>query len=185
MQLLLKTPQRDKRKILKALLCSAFALWYNQINTKQKQGAHNLRILIDADGCPVTGIAIDTAKENHLEAIIFCDTSHLFDFNGVKTITVSKGADSADFALVNEITEGDIIVTQDYGLAAMTLSRKGRPITQNGLIISDGNLNSLLAARHIAKKARMAGKHLKGPKKRTKEQDSAFKAALSALINEK
>jgi len=139
-----------------------------------------MKILIDADGCPVTKLAVNTAKKYNIEAIIFCDTSHTFNFNDIKIITVDKGADSADFALVNQVCENDIVITQDYGLAAMALSKKGRPVTQNGVIINNSNIDLMLNSRHLAKKARMAGKHLKGPSKRTKEQDNQF---LNALIN--
>lgn len=141
-----------------------------------------MRILIDADGCPVTKIAIKAAKQFKIEPIIFCDTSHIFNYNDVKVITVGKGADSADFALVNQIEEKDIVVTQDYGLAAMALSKKGMPITRNGMVITNGNIDFLLATRYNAKKARMAGKHLKGPSKRTQKQNEDFEKALIALI---
>ncbi len=141
-----------------------------------------MRILIDADGCPVTKLAIKTAKQFNIEPIIFCDTSHIFNYNDVKVITVGKGADSADFALVNQIEEKDIVVTQDYGLAAMALSKKGLPITQNGMVITNGNIDYLLATRYSAKKARMAGKHLKGPSKRTQKQNEDFEKALISLI---
>lgn len=142
-----------------------------------------MKILIDADGCPVTAAAVDIAAQHSIEALIFCDTSHVFHFENAQIITVSKGADSADFAIVNRIEPGDIVVTQDYGLAAMALAKKGRPITQNGLIISDFNMDSLLASRHIAKETRRAGGRLKGPHKRTAKQDSDFKNALLNLIN--
>ena len=142
-----------------------------------------MRILIDADGCPVTKAAIKIADKHNIEAVIFCDTSHIFDYPGIKVITVGKGADSADFALVNSIEANDIIVTQDYGLAAMALSRKGRPLTQNDVIISSNNIDMLLATRHAAKKARMAGKHLKGPSKRTREQDIQFEISLKSMLN--
>lgn len=141
-----------------------------------------MKILIDADGCPVTSIAVSTAKKYKLEAIIFCDTSHSFNIDGAAVITVDKGNDSADFALVNKVCENDIIITQDYGLSAMALARKGRPITQNGVIINSFNINSLLESRHMAKKARKAGKHLKGPSKRTKKQNEDFLSSLIKLI---
>lgn len=144
-----------------------------------------MRILIDADGCPVTKSTITIAKEFKIEPIIFCDTSHIFDYSDITVITVGKGADSADYALVNSIKFGDIAVTQDYGLAAMVLARHGYPITQNGVIIDNDNIDILLASRHAAKKARMAGKHLKGPSKRTKEQNIKFENALRKLIKEK
>lgn len=144
-----------------------------------------MRILIDADGCPVTKNAIKIANEYKIEVIIFCDTSHIFDYEDIKVITVGKGADSADYALVNEVHSGDIIVTQDYGLSAMALAKRGCPVTQNGMIIDNQNIDLLLATRHAAKKARMAGKHLKGPSKRTKEQDVKFETVLRKMIEDK
>lgn len=143
-----------------------------------------MRILIDADGCPVTRLAVDIAKRHELEAIIFCDSSHIFESEWAEVVTVSKGADSVDFALVNRLQRGDIAITQDYGLAAMVLSRGGYPITQNGLIINDNNLSTLLATRHASKKARMAGARLKGPSKRTSKNDESFIIALDNLIEQ-
>lgn len=141
-----------------------------------------MKILIDADGCPVVRQTIEIAKLNNIEVVIFCDTSHIINNDYAKTITVSKGADSVDFALVNQVDKGDIVITQDYGLAAMVLSKGGKPITQNGMVINDFNLTMLLTTRHESKKARMAGAHLKGPKKRTNENDVAFCDALKRLI---
>lgn len=141
-----------------------------------------MRILIDADGCPVVRIAVDCAKHHGLEAIIVCDCAHQFDIPGVQTITVTKGADSADFRIVNLISAGDIAITQDYGLAAMCLARKAKVLNQNGLVYDDSNIDSLLFARHTARKIRNSGGRLKGPSKRTKEQDQAFLQALETLI---
>lgn len=151
-----------------------------------EDGKKHMKILIDADGCPVTKIAVETAKANGIKAVIYCDTSHdlsSLSNENTKVITVSKGADSADFALVNNAEQGDIIVTQDYGLAAMALAKKAIPITQNGLIITDINIDSLLMSRHAAKAARRAGKHIKGPSKRSEKQNQDFKAALLSLIS--
>ena len=92
-----------------------------------------MTILIDADGCPVVDIAVKIAVKHKIDCIILCDTSHIFEKAGAKTITVSKGSDSVDFALVNMVQAGDIVVTQDYGLAAMCLARRAVPISQNGI----------------------------------------------------
>ncbi len=142
-----------------------------------------MKILIDADGCPVTAVAVEEAKRHGIEAVIYCDTSHEFTDTEVRVVTVSKGADSADFALVNDAEKGDVVVTQDYGLAAMALAKGAVPITQNGLIINDFNIASLLESRHSAKQARRAGAHIKGPKKRTKQQDLDFRKALLTLLD--
>lgn len=141
-----------------------------------------MRILIDADGCPVTRIAVNIAEKNGIDVIIFCDTSHIFDYENTEIVTVSKGADSADFALINRCEKGDIVVTQDYGLAAMVLTKGGIPITQNGLVINNLNISTLLEARYLSKKARMNNVRLKGPSKRTAQQDKDFEIALNALI---
>lgn len=144
-----------------------------------------MKILVDADGCPVVKETIVIAKEHGTEVTLFCDTSHIMSSDYAEVITVSKGADSVDFFLVNRVSDGDIVVTQDYGLAAMVLSKGGRPITQNGMIIDDKNLFMLLTTRYESKKARMAGAHLKGPKKRTADNDKAFLSALKSMLESK
>ncbi len=141
-----------------------------------------MRILIDADGCPVVDIAVRLTKQSGIKCIILCDTSHVFEKDGAETITVSKGADSVDFALVNMIEKGDIIITQDYGLAAMCLARGAIPISQDGLIYDDNNILSLLNRRYTAKKIRMSGGRLKGNPKRTAEHDKIFEQKLMMLL---
>lgn len=141
-----------------------------------------MRLLIDADGCPVVDIAIKLAREAGIECIIFCDTAHVFERAGARTVMVSQGADSVDFALVNEVRAGDIVVTQDYGLAAMSLARRAVPVSQDGLVFTAENIDALLLSRHTARKVRQAGGRTKGPRKRTPEQDRVFEAALRRLI---
>ncbi|MGR6896855.1 YaiI/YqxD family protein [Rummeliibacillus sp. BSL5] len=132
------------------------------------------KICIDADGCPVVPESIQVAKELELEVIVFCDTAHLIQIDGVQTVIVSKGADAVDFALVNQIQKGDITITQDYGLAAMVLAKGGYAINQNGLQYTSENIDQLLYARHFNQKVRQAGGRAKGPKKRTKEMNGRF-----------
>ncbi len=141
-----------------------------------------MRIVIDGDGCPVVNQTVTLAGEHHLPCLILCDTAHRIEKKGAETIVVSKGADSVDFALVNLIKPLDIVVTQDYGLAAMCLARGALPIHQDGMLYTADNIDSLLLARHTAKKIRRAGGRLKGGAKRTSAQDDAFVAALQLLI---
>lgn len=143
-----------------------------------------MELFIDADGCPVTDLAVKLAMQYGIRCTILCDTSHRLEKSGARTITVSKGADSVDFALVNLVHRGDLVVTQDYGLAAMCLSRGAVPIHQDGMIYSDDNIDSLLFFRAAAKKIRSGGGRLKGPSRRTKEQDLAFARTLERLLQE-
>ena len=141
-----------------------------------------MKILIDADGCPVVDLTISIAKAFKLEVQIFCDTSHIIEKEGASTQVISKGNDAVDFVLVNKVAKGDIVITQDYGLAAMVLSKQGHAVSQNGLVFHQDNIDQLLFTRHMAKKIRNEGGRTKGPKKRDKENDEHFKEALTALI---
>jgi uncharacterized protein YaiI (UPF0178 family) len=143
------------------------------------------RILIDADGCPVVDVTVRTAREYGIECVILCDTAHYFEKEGSETITVSKGPDSVDFVLVNMLDPGDIVVTQDYGLAAMCLAKLAIPISQDGMVYSRENIEGLLMARHTARKIRNAGGRLKGSRKRTAAMDEMFEEKLRTIIRKK
>ena len=140
------------------------------------------RILIDADGCPVVNLAIEAARQFGLRCVIVCDEAHVFERDGAETITVTRGADSVDFCLTNMAGADDLVITQDYGLAAMCLAKKAGVINQDGQEYSENNIDGLLFYRHEAKKARMAGGHLKGKPKRKKEQDEQFYVSLCKMI---
>jgi len=142
-----------------------------------------MTVFIDADGCPVVDITARVCREYGVKCIIICDTSHSIQKEGAETITVEKGADSADFYLVNMIKEGDISVTQDYALAAMCLARKASVINQDGREYNDYNIDALLLSRYTAKKIRAAGGRLKGPSKRKESQNKDFEASLRRLID--
>ena len=144
-----------------------------------------MTVYIDADACPVTRIAESIAKEYHIPVTILCDTSHQMtsDYSTIKTI--GQGADAVDLALINLCKRGDIVVTQDYGVAALALGKGARAIHQSGRWYTDENIDSLLMERHLAKKARRSAKHhLKGPAKRTEEDDRRFAESFERMIQE-
>ena len=139
-------------------------------------------VLIDADGCPVVDLTIRICRAYSVPVLILCDTAHRIERDGAETMVFDKGADSVDFALVNRVRPGDVVITQDYGLAAMCLSRRARVLNQNGLEYTADNIEWLLEQRHHNKKLLRVGKHLKGPAKRTKEQDEAFGETLERML---
>ena len=141
-----------------------------------------MRILIDADGCPVTDITIRICRQYNIPCLLLCDTAHEFHRDGAETLVFDKGADSVDFAIANRVQLGDVVVTQDYGLASMCLARGARVLHQDGWEYSPYNIDALLFSRHESRKYRAAGGRTKGPKKRTKEQDQAFSAAFLKLL---
>ena len=141
-----------------------------------------MKVLIDADACPVTGIAVNLCRKHSVPCVLLCDTAHTIYKDGAETLVFDKGSDSVDFALVNRTAPGDIVITQDYGLASMCLGRSVRVLHQDGWEYSLDNISGLMEQRHIAKKHRMSGGRMKGPSKRTKQQDAAFERALQQLL---
>ena len=142
-----------------------------------------MTIYIDADACPVTRIAEKVAKEYSIPVVLLCDTNHMLtsDYSEVKII--GAGADAVDLALINLCNQGDIVITQDYGVAAMALGKGAKAIHQSGRIYSDDNISGLLESRHIAKVQRRKSKnHLKGSWKRTAEDDKKFEESFRELI---
>ena len=141
------------------------------------------RVLVDADACPVVRLVEEIARKHGLPVTLLCDTNHLLfsEYSEVKII--GAGADAVDFALVNLCRRGDIVVTQDYGVAALALGKGARAIHQSGRWYTDENIDTLLMERHLAGKARRSGKHhLKGPSRRTAEDDRRFAESFERLI---
>lgn len=143
-----------------------------------------MRILIDADACPVKDIAIDIAKEYELDVILFFDNAHIYEDDYAEVYILDKGKDSVDYFLLSKLQKGDIVITQDYGLASLALTKNALPINQNGVIFTNNNINSFLDRRFINAKARSMKIKVKGPSKRTLEQDNKFYNALISLIED-
>lgn len=141
-----------------------------------------MRVLIDADGSPVVDITVSVCRSYAVPCLILCDTAHAIRRDGAETLVFDKGADSVDFALANRVSEGDVVITQDYGLASMCLARKARVIHQDGWEYTADNIDALLLVRHESRKARAAGKRMKGPPKRQNEQNIAFRNCLEQIL---
>lgn len=145
-----------------------------------------MRILVDADACPVVRITERIAQRHGISCVLLCDANHNLQSDYSEVRIIGAGADAVDFALINLCRSGDIVVTQDYGVAALALGKRAYAIHQSGKRYTDENIDGLLMQRHVTKKARMAShkNHLKGPAKRTAEDDDRFAEALEALIKE-
>lgn len=143
-----------------------------------------MKVFVDADACPVVGITERLSEKYGIPVTLLCDTNHVLssDYSEIKII--GAGADAVDFALVNLCSAGDIVVTQDYGVAAMALGKGAVGIHQSGRWYTDKNIDGMLNERYMAKKARMScsKNHLKGPKKRTPEDDKHFAESFEKLI---
>ena len=94
---------------------------------------NKVTILMDADSCLVVDLTVQTAGKYKVPVLILCDTAHQVQRDGAQTLTFDKGPDSVDFALVNRVHPGDLVITQDYGLASMCLARRARVLNPKRL----------------------------------------------------
>lgn len=143
-----------------------------------------MKILVDADACPVVKIVEEIAKKYNLGVTLLCDTNHILisDYSEIKVI--GAGNDAVDFALINICTSKDIVVTQDYGVATMALGKGAKAIHQSGKWYTNDNIDQMLMERHLSKRVRNAKSknHMRGPSKRTEEDNERFKISFEKLI---
>ena len=143
-----------------------------------------MHIYVDADACPVIRIVENIARKYNIETTLICDTNHVLTSDYSDVVTVSAGADAVDFKLVNLCTRDDIVVTQDYGVAAMALSKGAYAIHQSGKWYTNDNIDRMLMQRHITKCAKRASSknHINGPKKRSNEDNIHFAESFEKLV---
>ena len=143
-----------------------------------------MHLLIDADACPVVRITEQIAQKYDIPVTLLCDTNHVLTSDYSEVVVVGAGADAVDYKLIGICRRGDIVVSQDYGVAAMALGKGAHAIHQSGKWYTNENIDRMLMERHLNKKARKAThkNHVKGPKKRTAEDDVRFAASLEKLI---
>ena len=141
------------------------------------------RVLVDADACPVKEIIVAQAKRRRIPVVMFIDVNHEIHDGYSEVIVVDQGRDSVDFKLIAAVKAGDVVVTQDYGVAAIALSKKARVLHQSGMLFTQSNIDGLLNDRYENQKSRRAGKRACGPKKRTRQEDERFDTAFGNLLD--
>lgn len=143
-----------------------------------------MKIFVDADACPVVDIVEDIATKYNIPVTLLCDTNHVLTPDYSEVIVVGAGADAVDYKLISICHRGDIVVTQDYGVAAMALGKGAFAIHQSGKWYTNENIDQMLMERHLNKKARRASSrnHIKGPRKRTDEDDQRFAESFEKLL---
>lgn len=143
-----------------------------------------LHIWIDADACPVVGIVERIAEKYDIPVTLLCDTNHVLESAYSEVIMVGAGADAVDYKLISLCHKGDIVVSQDYGVAAMALGKGAYAIHQSGKWYTNDNIDRMLMERHLNKKARRVSSknHMKGPRKRILEDDEHFRESFEKMI---
>jgi len=144
-----------------------------------------MRLLVDADACPNIQEIIELAEKYHVETFLFKDHTHDFTKyqTDAKVMTLDSSPQRVDIEIENEVVENDIVITQDYGVALLVLSKKARAINPiSGTIYKEETMDTLLSIRYLHQKERQKGRFAKGPKKRTKEDENRFLTQLEMMM---
>lgn len=141
-----------------------------------------MRIIVDADSCPGKEFIEKAAKENNIEVVMYCDINHIIESDYSEVKVVDNGFQSVDMYVANDASKSDVVITQDYGVAAMVLGKKAYAISPKGHIYSNENIDRLLFERHISAKVRRGGGKTSNPKKRTMEDNKRLYENLIRLI---
>ncbi len=143
-----------------------------------------MKIIVDADACPVKQIIENVAKEYAIELVFVANFHHVIKSLYAEIIIVEGDKEAADIAIANRTRAGDIVITQDYGLACLSLGKSAKVIHPDGKVYTDDNISQLLTQRHIANKMRVRSRIRGGPPKRTRNDDLEFELTLRRIINE-
>ena len=141
-----------------------------------------MKIIVDADACPVYKSAVKIAKENSIPCILVCDYNHILNPDYGEVITVDNGHDNADFKIVSLLEKNDMVITQDYGLATLVLSKGGYAMHQTGKLYTEENIDKLLFERFLSAKVRRSGQRTKNMKKFTEQESEQFQKSLYEWI---
>lgn len=142
------------------------------------------KIIVDADACPVKAEIRSVASRYGVKVVMVASFDHrLQPENGVEIVQVDRSDQSVDLYIVNKIQAGDVLVTQDFGLAALALGKKAFALSNRGQLFSDRTMDFLLERRHEQAKLRRGGKHTKGPKAFTNEDRNEFLQSLTKLLS--
>ncbi|GIO40553.1 MULTISPECIES: YaiI/YqxD family protein [Paenibacillus] len=143
------------------------------------------RIVVDGDSCPVKAEIIEIASQFGISVLMVSSFDHVLkEASGVEVVQVDRSQQSADLYIVNHIRRGDVVVTQDYGLAALVLAKACQALSPRGDIFHPGNIDYLLERRHAQAKARRSGKHSRGPRPFSEEDRQHFRSSLINLLRD-
>ena len=146
-----------------------------------------MKIYVDADACPVKDIIISEGRSAEIPITLVTSFSHFSNAeqpSGVKIIYVDSGADAADYRIMKLADSGDIIVTQDYGLASLGLAKGCIVLHHKGFSYTNENIDQLLQTRYLSAMARKGGKRTKGPKPFTAEDREEFRWLFKQVISQ-
>lgn len=143
-----------------------------------------MKILVDADACPSREKIIGLANTYKVPIFLYCDFSHALESEDATIIYCDTSYQSVDMKIINDIQKGDILITQDYGLAMLALSKECLVFHVSGFRYEKGKIDKMMELKHQNAKLRRSKVHVKGPKKRTKEEERNLLTNLEKVLKQ-
>lgn len=145
-----------------------------------------MRVIIDGDACPVKEIIYTICGQRQVPVTLVTSYDHSSSRvpKNVEIVYVDRGQDAADFKIISLLREGDILVTQDYGLASLALPKKARVLHHSGKEYTQTTIDMLLESRHVSAKMRQSGQRTKAPKKFSEASRQNFATKLEKILDE-
>lgn len=143
-----------------------------------------MKILVDADACPVKKEIDDLCRKYAIEVVYVASYAHYSRDNSSEWVYVDANKEEADLYIVNHVTKGDIVVTQDMGLASLLTHKGVYVITNRGKKLEEEKMSQILHDRYLSYKQLHAGERIKGPRSLTDEDRLRFSRTLEEQILE-
>ncbi|NLN86317.1 MAG: YaiI/YqxD family protein [Syntrophomonadaceae bacterium] len=143
-----------------------------------------MKIVVDADACPVKGIIETVGERWGVGVVLVSNHHHRMQSDYASIVVVDGASQAADLAIMNMVCRGDLVVTQDYGLASMVMAKGSYALDPSGRVFNDDNIDRLLMNRYLSQKARRAGGRTRGPRKRRQLDNDRFAHSLERIVME-
>lgn len=141
------------------------------------------KIFVDADACPVKEEIVQVSQVFQVPICFVASYAHQTDFGGGTWMYVDSVQDEADFHIYKHAKPGDLVVTQDMGLASLLVKKGVHVLSPRGTIITDEQMDTILYNRYVSAKLRREGTFSKGPKAFSKEDKKKFQQNLQKILS--
>jgi len=143
-----------------------------------------MQILVDADACPqqIQKLIVELAKAAKQKCLFISNYAHFSINDNQEFLYVDRSFQAVDLVIANRVAAGDVVVTQDYGLAALVLAKGAQAISTRGMVYADQQIDQLLEQRHLMAKIRRGGGRHSGPAKISQEDLERFRKNFASLL---
>ncbi|AEH47188.1 hypothetical protein BCV53_16935 [Parageobacillus thermoglucosidasius] len=140
-------------------------------------------VFVDADACPIKDEIFSLACKYNIPSVFVSSYNHFSPLQKMEWVYVDTEKEAVDLYILNHAAKGDVVVTQDIGLASMLVSRGVYVISPRGKVYEDGGMDDLLYFRYLEAKQRRQGVYRKGMKRFSDQDRRAFLQNFEKILS--